>query len=95
MSTRLPEALSNDGADVLVGSRSESALGPGPPRISAVQNAKVLSFIRDDWIAKQLRSRESEYTDFSPVDVFVGTWNVNGKKVTEEIATWLFAGQTE
>ena len=49
---RMPEALANDGSDVLLGSRSESALGPGPPRM--VQNAQVLSFIRDDWIAKQV-----------------------------------------
>ena len=26
------------------------------------------------------------------LDLWIGTWNVNGKKVEEDISTWLYAG---
>ena len=92
-------------------------------------NPAVMSFIRDEWIYKQMRERyvdrrvaagshatctpcgcdtscshaftlpsasyarrEAEYTEFRPLRVFVGTWNVNGKFPKEDITPWLCQG---
>ena len=55
-------------------------------------NPKVMSFIRDDWIRKQMVAREAEFTEYCPTRIFVGTWNVNGKKSAESIEAWLLAG---
>ena len=52
-------------------------------------NPKVMSFIRDDWIRKQLKAREAEFTEYDSNKIFVGTWNVNGKKPGESIESWL------
>eukprot|EP00762_Andalucia_godoyi_P000848 ANDGO_03734.mRNA.1 Polyphosphatidylinositol phosphatase INP53 len=46
------------------------------------------SQIRADWIANQMRFREALFTSTSPATVFVGTWNVNEKKV-EDLSAWL------
>lgn len=67
-------------------SKNESDVPRLPP------NPRVLSFIRDDWIRKQLRLREHEYTEPRSLKCFVGTWNVNAKKPGEDITSWLFAG---
>ena len=55
-------------------------------------NPKVMSFIRDDWIRKQMTAREAEFTEYTPTRVFVGTYNVNGKKPQESITPWLLGG---
>ena len=35
---------------------------------------------------------EAEYTEYRPLRVFVGTWNVNGKFPREDLTTWLCDG---
>lgn len=35
--------------------------------------------------------REQKYTKYLGLDLWIGTWNVNGKKVEEDISKWLFA----
>ena len=55
-------------------------------------NPAVISFIRDEWIHKQLQEREAEYTEYRPMRVFVGSWNVNGKFPREDLSTWLCDG---
>ncbi len=52
-------------------------------------NPKVMTYIRDEWIKKQMKSRENDFTEFQPLKVFVGTWNVNGKKPSEALGEWL------
>ena len=52
-------------------------------------NPKIMSYIRDDWIRKQMISREADFTEYHPLNIFVGTWNVNGKKSDEDISGWL------
>lgn len=52
-------------------------------------NPNVVSFIREDWIAAQMKERESQFTEHAPVRVFVGTWNVGAKSLSESIASWL------
>lgn len=48
-----------------------------------------LELIRNEEISRQLSLRESEYTDYHPLRVFVGTWNVNAKKVEESLESWV------
>ncbi|KAJ3082671.1 hypothetical protein HDU99_001986 [Rhizoclosmatium hyalinum] len=45
-------------------------------------------FIKENWIAAQQRIKESEFSSFSPIKVFTGTWNVNGQDPTESISPW-------
>lgn len=37
-------------------------------------------------------NREQKYTSYLGLDVWIGTWNVNGKKINEDITPWLCAG---
>ena len=37
-------------------------------------------------------AREQQYTKYMGLDFWLGTWNVNGKKVEEDISEWLLAG---
>ena len=39
--------------------------------------------------------REQKYTKYLGLDLWIGTWNVNGKKVEEDISKWLFAGGSQ
>lgn len=39
-----------------------------------------------------LPNREAEFTEYRPVRLFVGTWNVNGKFPKEDISAWLTEG---
>lgn len=55
-------------------------------------NPSVISFIRDEWIHGQMQAREAEYTEYRPLRVFVGTWNVNGKFPREDLTPWLAEG---
>jgi inositol polyphosphate 5-phosphatase INPP5B/F len=55
-------------------------------------NPKVISFIRDEWIHEAVAARESEFTEYRPLRVFVGTYNVNGKVPKEDLTPWLCEG---
>mmetsp|Transcript_6080 Transcript_6080/g.9507 ORF Transcript_6080/g.9507 Transcript_6080/m.9507 type:complete len:834 (+) Transcript_6080:210-2711(+) len=48
--------------------------------------------IRDEWIRQEMLKRRDEYTDVHDLRVFIGTWNVNGKKPQESIDDWLRPG---
>ncbi|TPX41049.1 hypothetical protein SeMB42_g05759 [Synchytrium endobioticum] len=51
--------------------------------------------IKEAWIARELRARESLFSSYSPITVFVGTWNVCGRPNTESLAPWLSAEKDE
>ena len=55
------------------------------------RNDRAVSFIREQWIRKQMGEREGEFTADVPVRVFCGTWNVNGKKLGDDdpIEDWV------
>lgn len=36
--------------------------------------------------------REAEYTEYRPLRLYVGTWNVNGKFPREDLTPWLAEG---
>ena len=52
-------------------------------------NPKIISFIRDEWIHEAVAAREAEFTEYRPLRVFVGTYNVNGKVPKEDLSPWL------
>mmetsp|Transcript_3071 Transcript_3071/g.8688 ORF Transcript_3071/g.8688 Transcript_3071/m.8688 type:complete len:134 (-) Transcript_3071:2242-2643(-) len=73
-------------------------LGPRPEEISAFaaehevalddgtsRNERAVDFIREKWIERQLQEREAEFTSLVPGTLFCGTWNVNGKKIEDEV----------
>lgn len=41
---------------------------------------------------EEMSLSEQQYTSYLGLDIWLGTWNVNGKKVDEDISAWLFAG---
>ena len=61
-------------------------------------NPRIMSFIRDDWIRKQMLEREAEFTAFRKMSVFSGTFNANGKKpigVANGVIDWLRGGESQ
>lgn len=56
------------------------------------QNRQLsLKAIKEKWIQDQMRLRESEFTEKRQINVFVGTWNVNGKLTSEDLSLWLLS----
>ncbi|KAL2912761.1 hypothetical protein HK105_207753 [Polyrhizophydium stewartii] len=52
-------------------------------------SSNTLKMIKDAWAAKELRARELQFSDFSKIKLFVGTWNVKGNPVSESLTPWL------
>ncbi|KAI9596346.1 hypothetical protein BDF19DRAFT_28950 [Syncephalis fuscata] len=48
-----------------------------------------LRAVKEEWVSKQLLDREEEFTERSPIRVFTGTWNVNGRYTDESLDSWL------
>lgn len=55
----------------------------------------AVSIIRQNWIDKQLKKRELEFTEYRTATIFCGTYNVNAKVIADEdvrqLEGWLFA----
>jgi phosphatidylinositol-bisphosphatase len=65
------------------------------PYISALQ-AEVLKatvYIKDDWIRKQMKAKEAFFTTQHEIKVWLGTYNVNGKKPEFPIDPFICAGE--
>ncbi|EGC34737.1 inositol 5-phosphatase 4 [Dictyostelium purpureum] len=45
--------------------------------------------VNAQWIHNKLKEREPEFTEKKAMTIFLGTWNVNGKKPTEPLDLWL------
>ncbi|KAI9102450.1 Endonuclease/exonuclease/phosphatase [Phlyctochytrium arcticum] len=45
--------------------------------------------VKDAWVARELRNRESKFVDFDSKQVFIGSWNVNGQSPTQSLSPWL------
>jgi hypothetical protein len=45
--------------------------------------------VRAEWLHKELQRRSDTYTESHDVYVYAATWNVNGKKPSEALHTWL------
>ncbi|KAF9432576.1 hypothetical protein BGZ76_010600 [Entomortierella beljakovae] len=48
-----------------------------------------LGSVKESWIEKEMRAREIEFTEYSFMNAFVGTWNVNGKNAPDNLDLWL------
>ena len=51
---------------------------------------QAISYIRSQWVKRQMKDRSADFTERSRIRVFCGTWNVNGKKCdpAEPLAPW-------
>ncbi|KAI9290691.1 DNase I-like protein [Neoconidiobolus thromboides FSU 785] len=54
------------------------------------ENNKRLKKIKEEWVAKEMREREAQFTNYEHINIFVGTWNVNGKYSNQPLSAWLF-----
>ncbi|KAI8923326.1 hypothetical protein BC831DRAFT_501480 [Entophlyctis helioformis] len=52
-------------------------------------SVNTLKMVKDAWAAKELRKREQQFAEYSALKLFVSTWNVNNKAVTESLSPWL------
>ncbi|KAF9351436.1 hypothetical protein BGX26_010562 [Mortierella sp. AD094] len=48
-----------------------------------------LGLVKESWVEKEMRARESEFTEYDFMHAFVGTWNVNGKNAPDKLDPWL------
>ena len=66
------------------------------PEENAAYNSEWVLHTRDEWVRAQMLLAEPAYTSIVPTLLFVGTWNVNGKKPEEEvvagITAWISSG---
>ncbi|KAG0282208.1 hypothetical protein BGZ96_000740 [Linnemannia gamsii] len=55
-----------------------------------------LGSVKESWVEKEMRARESEFTENEFMHAFVGTWNVNGRNATQKLDPWLkVEGETQ
>ncbi len=77
------------GGSPIVGGHSSQERAEGGAAAAQQPQPAVMSYIRDDWVCKQMLAREEEFTAFQKTSIFVGTFNANGKKPTETLEAWL------
>ncbi|KAF9119900.1 hypothetical protein BGW39_011838 [Mortierella sp. 14UC] len=61
---------------------SQAIVPSGGPRLE-------LGAVKESWIDKEMRARESDFTENGFMYAFVGTWNVNGRNATQKLDPWL------
>lgn len=49
--------------------------------------------IRQLYVSQQIKARYKEFTDLKNLTLFIGTWNVNAQKPSQELKSWLAAEQ--
>ena len=81
-----PSPLTTSSASALTQSQPSTAPLPSPTG-SFLQS----SFIREDFIQKQLALRVADFTDNRPLLLHIATWNVNAKRPDEDIGPWLLS----
>mmetsp|Transcript_29682 Transcript_29682/g.52112 ORF Transcript_29682/g.52112 Transcript_29682/m.52112 type:complete len:752 (-) Transcript_29682:209-2464(-) len=83
--SRSNESGSGSGSGVRSGNRGVGDLGGGGDDSELDQS----NLGKQAWIEKAMQDRRSEWTEAKKLTVFCGTWNVNAKKPTENITTWI------
>ncbi|RKP15480.1 Endonuclease/exonuclease/phosphatase [Piptocephalis cylindrospora] len=53
------------------------------------------SQVKQDWVSMEMIRREKEYCSWENVQIAIGTWNVNGRWITEDLDEWLRIGSSE
>jgi len=54
----------------------------------AVPQAQVVD-VKEEWIEAQLQRRTEEFTERCELNLFLGTWNVNGRKPVHNLDEWM------
>jgi len=62
---------------------------PASPASSISSSSSTESERDDDWIARQMRLRRQEYVETLDIKVKILSWNVNGKRVAEDLTDLL------
>ncbi|EGD82200.1 hypothetical protein PTSG_02873 [Salpingoeca rosetta] len=57
-----------------------------------ITDKALLQMWKEEWIRSELARRQDEYTDYEPLNICVGTFNVNGRKPDTSLAPWLLSG---
>lgn len=50
---------------------------------------------KQDWVFTEMMNREKEYSTWDEMQIALGTWNVNGRWITEDLDDWLGIGGPE
>lgn len=68
-----------------------AALSSRTPTTNPFLEQEAVSFqsVKQSWVAKELRSRESQYCDYESLKIWIGSWNVNGRMTSENLCPWL------
>ncbi|KJE90094.1 inositol 5-phosphatase 4, variant 19 [Capsaspora owczarzaki ATCC 30864] len=56
-------------------------------------NPQTLKSVKEEWIAKQLEIKKSEFTEPRTLTLLCGSWNVNGRTPKENLAPWLIPNE--
>jgi hypothetical protein len=62
---------------------------PSSPASSTSSSSSSKSEHSHDWIARQMRLRKQEYVETLDIKVKIVSWNVNGKRVAEDLTDLL------
>lgn len=62
---------------------------PASPASSTSSSSSNKSERHHDWIARQMRLRRQEYVETLGIKVKIVSWNVNGKRVAEDLTDLL------
>lgn len=76
-------------ADTSVNVEVQQRERPHSPASSTSSTLTVNSAPRHDWVARQMHLRRLEYIEPLNIRVKVVSWNVNGKRITEELSNLL------
>lgn len=81
-STNLPPKMSGQNDDRPSSSGSESTSDSSPP-------SSIVAIANHDWVSRQLRLRRTEFTETLKAKIKIVSWNVNGKRVAEDLTNLL------
>ncbi|KAI8907876.1 Endonuclease/exonuclease/phosphatase [Gorgonomyces haynaldii] len=79
-----------DSVDFRPPERGSSAGNMSNPFIQTdTSSPTTMKMVKEAWSAKQLRERELQFSNYSKLRLFTGTWNLNGQDVQEQLNGWL------
>lgn len=55
---------------------------------NAATTASLRKLVKESWLLRELKLRESTFTHERALSVWIGTWNVNGRGLDEPLRVW-------
>jgi hypothetical protein len=46
-------------------------------------------YVKQTWISNELRKRQERFSSFTNLNIYVGTWNVNGQIISDSLSKWI------